>query len=602
MTIVTMFGFNGVDGLITEQSFDNSTGNVSLKASQLMEFKNSLLPENVSEIEESEKAVEESFESVNIPVTNDSVGGPFVSVTPGSSDTLAESPPNGANTVDVGNMTTPQDLVISNGNTSVPPTFSMPPSSGTIDVSNMTLPADLDTAIDPSGEYTLSDNALNPVSNYNELVMQDNNLGINFSKKSSLIGETSVASHGSLVFYTGNWYAAKSDNQGKNWVFVDPKEGFSDFCCDQRVLYDPTQNIFIWYRQGVNDKSTNENVVKIGVSSDLTKWRFFDLIPSQLDPTLINTWFDYPEMALSSKFLYITTNAFGKYDASAVTIRIPLTSLKGNEISTEYYVEPQRFTFTPANGMKDKMYWGTHLSNEIIRIYEWNDNQSASDIKFYDKKIDPWYSLVKGLGKCGIHNFETRQVQGNWCERADSRITSGWQSGKFLTFFWNADSGSRTNRGATFTWPYINAATFDITNNMSYVARPYLWNIEFPWLYGQSATDDKGNIGIVAFYGDQINRPSLAFGIKTDPLDTSWKMVKLTKSSSPIPLQEMCNYKGFYQPQRCQLPNLLDQGYKWGDYITIRSHNSSSWDIASYVFNNGNPEPHYYIMSEGNSN
>jgi hypothetical protein len=54
-----------------------------------------------------------------------------------------------------------------------------------------------------------------------------------------MVGETSVASNNNdLIFYTGNFYAARSTDAGKTWQYINASEDFEDFCCDQRVIYD----------------------------------------------------------------------------------------------------------------------------------------------------------------------------------------------------------------------------------------------------------------------------------------------------------------------------------------------------------------------------
>lgn len=63
--------------------------------------------------------------------------------------------------------------------------------------------------------------------------------------------EPSVASEGMFVFYTANWFAARSTNGGPTggWSYIDPYADFLSFCCDQDVIYDPARRALIWYRQ-----------------------------------------------------------------------------------------------------------------------------------------------------------------------------------------------------------------------------------------------------------------------------------------------------------------------------------------------------------------
>jgi hypothetical protein len=58
--------------------------------------------------------------------------------------------------------------------------------------------------------------------------------------------ETSVASKGTLVFYTGNTYAARSTDGGRTWQYLDVNKDLNT-CCDQVVIYDPHHNVFKVY-------------------------------------------------------------------------------------------------------------------------------------------------------------------------------------------------------------------------------------------------------------------------------------------------------------------------------------------------------------------
>ena len=43
--------------------------------------------------------------------------------------------------------------------------------------------------------------------------------------------------------------AASSNDSGNTWINFDPYADLPDFCCDQDTIYDPVNDIFIWYRQ-----------------------------------------------------------------------------------------------------------------------------------------------------------------------------------------------------------------------------------------------------------------------------------------------------------------------------------------------------------------
>ena len=578
---------------LSPASSANQSGTIrSLQASEVISFEGQQSNQsfvNQTTISRLSEATEESFETFQIPTTNGNISGPE------SIASQAFLTGNNINASDSQNVQNRSDIL-------------PPPSIG-----NRT---DVLQREEQAEGGDVFGNITTPTPPTPGTMIESRRIDVVPLDLRDILGETSVASnYNDLIFYTGNWYAARSNDAGKTWQYINAYEDFEDFCCDQRVIYDPNHNLFIWYRQGEPDDSANENRVRIGFSNDAITWTMFDIIPSSMDDSFVNTEFDFPELATTDNYLYITTNAFDleeeEEDMTAVIMRISLDSVVDRgTIELESYWSPETHTFTPVQGAKDKMYWATHLTNDMMRIYEWSDQQPSTSIQTYDREIDPWFILEEGVGKCAPATsiFGEFILEGNWCERADSRITSGWISGTQIGFFWNADAGSRTALGATFPWPYINAATFDVSNNnMSYVGRPYIWHNDFPWLYASAAVNENGEVGVVAYYGQPgtVNIPGVAFGARNQ-LDKAeaWNMTSLAISSSPPEASEDCELEGgVVDEEECELPYLLTWGYDWGDYITIRSRegSGSDWDAAAYVLEeDGDSDivmPYYFRIS-----
>ena len=136
---------------------------------------------------------------------------------------------------------------------------------------------------------------------------------------------------------------------------------------------------------------------------------------SSLAKALPNYFLDYLDLAITDNHLYITT---------------PLDDLsKSLDARYSLYYEKDANTFSPVQGALDKMYWATHLTNDKMRIYKWDDSKGSKPIKTFDRAIPLWFVLTKGLGKCSVlKSVLSNQLQeGNWCERSDSRITSWWK-------------------------------------------------------------------------------------------------------------------------------------------------------------------------------
>lgn len=396
-------------------------------------------------------------------------------------------------------------------------------------------------------------------------------------------GETSVASKGSTVFFTGNTYAMRSTDGGKNWQYLDVNKDMQT-CCDQDVLYDPTHRIFIWLRQGIVDNEVNKD--RLGISRDTISWQMYDIIPTELDSAWKVHELDYPQLALGNNYLYITTNIFSEYRnpyEGSLIIRISLDDLQNSKPArySYYFGPPETFTFTPVQGASNKMYWATHKNNVAMQIFEWDESRPWQQVKVYERNIPAWSQLIMGDATSGIRTSidDDEPRSSEWCSRSDSRIQAGVISRNLVSFFWDADALTKTERNATFALPYINAATFDTLNNMKYSGRPYIWSPDNAWLFSSAAVNENGHVGLLGYYGSIDNPPGLAFGIIHD----------LTKATS-IGMLSLIESTHFPQPR--EIDGIFD--YPWGDYVRLRSQTTfgplKMWEAAGFVLEGGNTE------------
>jgi len=550
---------------------------------------------NGSEISNLEESTEESLVSQVIPTTNRSITGPYVPSAPSADSNNALS--SGLET----NMTEPRSA--SNALTSA-----TGDNSGTAGLETEFPVGDLEANMtEPSPPPTTSFKTSGLVKN---LSFEAHPVTSVMENQSNLIAEPSVAAYNNTIFYTGNSFVARSFDGGANWENLDPTKDFASFCCDQRVVFDPSHKIYIWYRQGNQGppelEDPNENIVKFGVSKDTISWTMFSISAQSLSKSLSSYFLDYPNVATADNNLYITTNAFtpGFTTSGSLIIKIPLDDLvKPSNVRYSMFFEDGALTFTPVQGASDKMYWASHLTNDKIKIYEWDDTIDSQGIKTYVRSIPPWFVLAQASGQCSrITSFSTTHLEeGNWCERSDSRITSGWKQDNTIGFVWNANGGSLSTLGATFPFPYVNSASFNISENLTYSDRPYLWNKFFPLQYASTAPSLDGQVGLIAFYGKNINEPSLIFGVLNARNDIKpWDSIFLINSTSSPKIQDVCTNQGMLDPG-CPYPSLRSFNYVWGDYITIMPdyEQSSRWVAAGYIVDEGgeHAKPYYFILT-----
>ncbi len=423
----------------------------------------------------------------------------------------------------------------------------------------------------------------------------------NIPKNNTCIkNEPSVASNGTYIIYTGNHYASISKSDVNNWKFIDPGYKFP-FCCDQRIIYDNNNGIFIWYIQGerINDIQS-DNYLRLAISKDATKWELYQFEPHMLSNGLHNKFFDFPNLAIDNSFLYLTTNLLDYIDQpsnkGSLIFRVSLPELRQSieldefqSIHIELFNDPKASTITPVKGATNEMYLATILKNENkMRIY--NMNQS-SYLKQYDITIHDFFPLYRnGTLDCGKNSSKW----GWWCGSIGTKVTTGWIDKDKIGFLWPANKFmNQTNINSI---PYIDGAIFDIHNKMREVARPYLSNSNFTFAFADVAINGNKDLGIISFYGNKTNA-NLAFGVYDNNSIPPWKMMSLLNSTEKItnPLFDP-DFKRCYS----DLQKMDRRQYQWGDYITINKFptNNSLWEIAAYIMkeNNWHGSQPYYIL------
>ncbi|MDX6290478.1 MAG: hypothetical protein QOH42_2277 [Blastocatellia bacterium] len=388
----------------------------------------------------------------------------------------------------------------------------------------------------------------------------------------SEIHEPSVASMGSTVFYTGNWYAARSTNGGQSFSFVSPFTTFPSvnggFCCDQVANYVPSQDMMLWEMQYFSDGNSNTIRIARAVGSTAVannSWISYKFTPQDFGfPT--GTYLDFPGLTFSSTFLYLTENVFtsGGSDqdsqgtfTGAVIVRIRLSDLAaGGSISTSYYAQNHSSSDVGSlrctEGAGATMYCAGFKTTSQLRIFHWDDG--ASTIPFDDVNTAAFTSLTKGSG------IATSPDGTNFASRADGRILGAWVANNVIGFMWAAKQDS------TFPYPYVVIERFD-QNTRARISHNALWSSTSAWLYPTASPNSAGNLaGLVAFGGGS-NYPGANIWINDD----------VESGFSPLGLHSAAS--GTAGPA----------SNKWGDYLTVRPHKDSpnTWVGAAYSLRGG---------------
>jgi hypothetical protein len=322
---------------------------------------------------------------------------------------------------------------------------------------------------------------------------------------SASVNEPSHATEGQYVFYTGNWYAARSTDGGQTWGYLDPYADFPNFCCDQDVVHDTARSLFMWYRQGIYDSGNGRNNVKISASTNgMASYWTYTIYPTTLSAGFTNQWFDYPHMELSNDYLYITTNMFSGAGSflRMVIMKMPLGPIAAAQgFGFTYWTATDGWSWTPVQGATTRMYWGdTYDSAGTFRVF-WNDEDSGSAF-YYDRAVPAW-TFTNRNGNCPVPSGV------NPCARPDQRITNGWVASNVVGFFWNV------KEGGGFNYPYVESATFN-QSDLTYLGRPYIWNSAHAFQYASVGPNRRGDVGIGVHYLGGGLYPYFCVGIDDD--------------------------------------------------------------------------------------
>lgn len=377
------------------------------------------------------------------------------------------------------------------------------------------------------------------------------------SGATSQVDEPSVASNGSRLFVTGNWYASRSTNGGASWDYVNPytttPAAAGGFCCDQLTLFDPARDIWIWIKQYLKT-STGTNVFRIAISRDANfaagSWYWWDIAPAQLNSAFGNDWFDYPDAAISQGNLFVTFNMFNNSDQwqRASIMRFPLDQLAaGGNLSFSHWSTTSNgsLRLTQQGAPSPNMYFVSHNSSSQVRLFSWPDN--SNNISNWDIGVNSWNGNISSIAPNGV----------DWLSRCDSRITAASMGNGRITFMWTAGAGSNRPNA------YVRAVRV-LESNKSVINQPDIWSNLGAWAYPACSYNSGNTLGFAAFFGGGGRNPGHIIGAY-DAANNAWA--------------------NRYSRLGSNSPN----AGRWGDYINVRPDqpNTKGWIASGFTQEGG---------------
>jgi hypothetical protein len=375
--------------------------------------------------------------------------------------------------------------------------------------------------------------------------------------QTSTVGEPSLANNGQQFLMTGNWYAARSVDHGQNWAFVSPYNFLppvdAGFCCDQTVLYDPSRDLTLWLLQYIKQAGTNtlRVAVKVGPTLADNAWHWWDFQPVAVNNQWQNEWFDYNHAALSNNYLYVASNAFRTANnqwTRAVVLRLPLDELvAGAGLNYQYFASTTNFSLRCVLGARDVMHFGSHNSNQQIRVFSWPEGANA--VNQTDVNVSAWQA----------GNYAAPGPDGNnWLTRCDPRITGAWVANGMLGFMWSAN---RLTPARPF--PYVRAVRLNEATKVP-IDEPDIWHPDYAYAYPDACPNDRSHVGISLFRGGGNLHPGHVVGVWDDYVP-GWSLL-VTREGTNGPADG-----------------------KWGDYLACRRHSPDglTWIASGYTLQAG---------------
>jgi hypothetical protein len=356
---------------------------------------------------------------------------------------------------------------------------------------------------------------------------------------SANVNEPSTSINGQVVFYTGNWYAAVSQDGGQTFKFIDPKTTAQPkdpagvtFCCDQVVNYLPQIDTFVWLLQYGPD--TGDNIQRIGFAktADVAqgRWRFFDLTTAALG--VQGAFLDFPDLAVGANSLYVTTNIFQGNQAGSAVIRIPISGIGSGNITAQPFVSMNLQSFRVAQNCADVAYFAAHQDTSTLAVFSWPEGQAS-----------PTQQSVGVARWTGGNGYQSRTPDGRrWLDRADPRITGATLAGTELWFAWSVDSGSNQR-----PQPFVQIARINATD-LTLLEDVNVFDTDSAICYGALSSNVNNEVAISYMIGGGPKFPSHVVGILTG---TRKDVLVTAGDRGPLP-----------DPQ-------TNKG-EWGDYLTVR--------------------------------
>lgn len=322
-----------------------------------------------------------------------------------------------------------------------------------------------------------------------------------------------------VVMLSGNWYCDVSNNGGATWKRLDPTTIFPEtlgggFCCDQIVIYVPGIDRFVWFLQYGADAG-GQGAFRIATASsssvkgDPTAWTYWDFVAG--DFGYATSDMDYPDLAFSSTYLYVSTDVFSA--GGRLVLRIPLKELStGGTINYGY-----------TDAAKSKTAWGAHLVQQTRSQAVWVGHRDNTTLEVFTMPDggNTYSSFTVKVATWPNGSHSSTGPDGNdWLTKLKDfpnfAVTGGVErSNGHVVIAWSASRGKGASGGFNFPNTHGRVVELDVGAH-SVVSEMQIWNPDYAFAYPALAANAKDEIGVILGWGGASNHANCAMGIIGD--------------------------------------------------------------------------------------
>jgi hypothetical protein len=273
----------------------------------------------------------------------------------------------------------------------------------------------------------------------------------------------------------------------------------------------PQIDRFVWLLQGANLPGYR---LAVASPSDISTygglgWTYWNLTTGLFNHS---GGFDYPDLAFSDAYLYLSWNATPRdcknKDCGRQVARVALNQLQAGGTIVIGYTDPSDALMAwgahLTQNSSDAAYWAALKDTTHLRVFSMKDNENTyawHDTEVASSATDVIYSSPTPDGE-------------NWMRQLNgfprAAVLGATRSSDALWFAWAAASDG------TFPQPHIELARLDRTS-YALQQQVQIWNSNYAFAYPALATNAcTGEVGLSLEFGGNANYESHAVGILGD--------------------------------------------------------------------------------------